>query len=324
MIIKHFEIKKLNFEKNNLVLLYGKNEGLKKEILSTIINNTSTIITYEENEIIHEKNLFLENVLNKSLFEEKKTIIINRTTDKLLPLIEDIFNKNIEDLILLVSNNLEKKSKLRNFFEKNKHLICIPIYPDNNQTLSKLAYEYFEEKKIQLSSEITNQIIRRSFGDRKNLLDELDKVENYMKNGNKITLEKISKLTNLSENYSVSELVDNCLAKNEHQTIRILNENNFSDQDCILIVKTFLNKCKKILVLSTNYKKNRNIDLTISEAKPPIFWKDKEITIQQIYKWSPEKIKELIYKLNNLELLIKKNINNSVNLITDFILEQQS
>ena len=66
------------------------------------------------------------------------------------------------------------------------------------------------------------------------------------------------------------------------------------------------------------------MDLTISSAHPPIFWKDKEITKQQIYKWSPKSIKKLIYKLADVELLIKKNMNNSINLITDFILEQSS
>ena len=83
-------------------------------------------------------------------------------------------------------------------------------------------------------------------------------------------------------------------------------------------------KAKKLLTLSKSFENNKNIDLTISSARPPIFWKDKEITKQQIYKWKPENIKNLIYSLNETELLIKKNINNSINLITDFILFQSS
>ena len=140
----------------------------------------------------------------------------------------------------------------------------------------------------------------------------------------KITTETITKLINLSENFSVSELIDNCLAKNKSKTIQILNENNYTNDDCILISRTFLNKSKKILKLSIDYEQNKNIDLTISASKPPIFWKDKEITKQQILKWKPQDLKELIYKLNNIELTIKKNFNNALNLMSDFLLEQST
>ena len=132
------------------------------------------------------------------------------------------------------------------------------------------------------------------------------------------------KITNLIENHSVSELVDNCLAKNNKKIINILNENNFNNEDCMLITRSLLNKSKRMLQLVKEFENNKNIELTISSAKPPIFWKDKEITKQQIKYWKPESIKDLIYKLTDIELLIKKNVNNSINLITDFILEQSS
>ena len=122
----------------------------------------------------------------------------------------------------------------------------------------------------------------------------------------------------------MSELVDNCLVMNTRKIINILNENNFNHEDCIIIIRTLLNKSKKILNLSYDYQDNNNIDLTISTAKPPIFWKDKEIVKQQIYKWKPDNIKELIFKINEIELLIKKNLSNSVNIVTDFLLEQSS
>ena len=143
-------------------------------------------------------------------------------------------------------------------------------------------------------------------------------------NGKKINTESISKLINLSENHSISELIDNCLAQNKKKIISILNENNFSNEDCIMITRSFMMKAKKLLALSKTFETNKNIDLTISSAKPPIFWKEKEITKQQIYKWKPKNIKQLIYALSETELLIKKNINNSINLITDFILSQSS
>ena len=135
---------------------------------------------------------------------------------------------------------------------------------------------------------------------------------------------KLTKLINLTENYSISELIDSCLCKNQKKTINILNENNFSPEDCILIIRIFLNKSKKILKLSNEFKKNKNMDLTISSAKPPIFWKDKEITKEQVSKWKPGSLKNLIYKINDIELLVKNNLSNSLNLITDFLLEQSS
>ena len=219
---------------------------------------------------------------------------------------------------------LKKKSKLRSFFEKDKNLICIPFYPDNDQTLLKLAYNFFKEKKITISSININTLVNKCNGDRENLFNELNKIENYCKTGKKINNESIAKLTNIVENFSISELIDNCLAKNKNKTLNILNENNFSNEDCIIITRTFLTKSKKILSLSNDYQNNNNVDLTISKAKPPIFWKDKMITKQQITKWSPDKIRMLIYKLNELELLIKKNFNHSISIVTDFILEQST
>ena len=325
MIIKSYEINKINFDQNKLVLLYGKNEGFKNEATNNLIKNKDEVTKYEEKEILENINDFIESILSKSLFESEKIIIIKRVTDKILKIIDEIDSKNIEDIkIILNADNLEKKSKLRSLFEKDKRYVCVPFYPDTDQTLSKLTYNFLKKKNILISQSNINLIVNKCNGDRETLLNELNKIEYFSKNGKKITAENISKLTNLIENHSISELIDNCLVKNKKKIVNILNENNFNNEDCILIIRTFLNKAKKILKLSSEFQNNKNIDLTISSAKPPIFWKDKEITKQQIYKWTPENIKQLIYKLSEIELLIKKNINNSINLITDFILYQAS
>jgi DNA polymerase-3 subunit delta len=325
MIIKSFEINKINFDQNKLVLFYGKNEGFKNEATNNLIKDKDEIIKYEEKEVLENINDFIESILSKSLFESEKIIIIKRATDKILKIIDEIDSKNIEDIkIIFNADNLEKKSKLRSLFEKDKKYICVPFYPDTDQTLSKLTYNFLKKKNILISPSNINLIVNKCNGDRETLLNELNKIEYFSKNGKKITSENIAKLTNLIENHSISELIDNCLAKNKKKIVNILNENNFNNEDCILITRTFLNKAKKILKLSSEFQNNKNIDLTISSAKPPIFWKDKEITKQQIYKWTPDKIKQLIYKLSEIELLIKKNINNSLNLITDFILNQAS
>jgi DNA polymerase-3 subunit delta len=325
MILKPYDIKKLNLKIYSLLLFYGKNQGLKNDALNILTKNKNNIQKYEEKEILDNENNFIENILSKSLFEKEKLIVIKRTTDKILKVIEILHLKNLEDTtVILNSDNLEKKSKLRSFFEKDKKLACVPFYPDNNQTLSKLAYNLLNNKKISISPSNINLIVSKCNGDRETLINELQKIEYFSKNGKKISSENIAKLINLSENHSISELIDNCLAQNKKKIISILNENNFSNEDCIMIIRSFIIKAKKLLILSKTFETNKNIDLTISSAKPPIFWKEKEITKQQINKWNPENIKKLIYSLSEAELQIKKNINNSINLITDFILLQSS
>jgi len=323
MIIKSFEINKINLNLNKFFLFYGKNDGLKNELTKKIIKKNK-ISNYEEKEVLENKNNFIENLLTKSLFEDQKIIIIKRSTDKIFNIIEDLHAKKINDIIIVNSDNLDKKSKLRSFFEKDKNLVCIPFYPDNDQTMFQLAYNFLRSKNISISTSNINLIINKCGGDRENLTNELQKIEYFVKNGKKISIENIIKLINLNENHSISELIDNCLIKNKKKIISILNENNFSNEDCIMITRSFIVKAKKLLALSITFETNKNIDVTISSAKPPIFWKEKEITKQQIYKWKPENIKKLIYALSETELQIKKNINNSINLITDFILLQSS
>ena len=325
MILKPYDIKKFNLKTYSLLLFYGKNQGLKNDALNILTKNKNNIQKYEEKEILDNENNFIENILSKSLFEKEKFIVIKRATDKILKVIEILHLKNLEDTtVVLNSDNLEKKSKLRSFFEKDKKLSCVPFYPDNNQTLLKLAHNFLINKKISISPSNINLIIGKCNDDRETLINELQKIEYFSKNGKKIDSENLTKLINLSENHSISELIDNCLAKNKKKIINILNENNFSNEDCIIITRSFLIKAKKLLILSKTFQINKNIDLTIASAKPPIFWKEKEITKQQIYKWNPENIKKLIYSLSEAELQIKKNINNSINLITDFILLQSS
>ena len=325
MIIKYYEANKISLDENKFLLFYGKNDGHKTEITENLIKSRQNILTYEEKEILDNSNDFIESLISKSLFESEKIIIIKRATDKILKIFENIISKNINDLnIIINADNLEKKSKLRTYFEKDKKFVCVAFYPDNEQTLFKLAYNFLKGKKIPISSSNLNLIVAKCNGDREQLINELIKVEYYSKTGKKITSESISKLTNLNENHDVSELVNSCLIKNKKRVIHILNENNFSNEDCILITRTFLNKSKKILILSNEYEINKNIELTISSSKPAIFWKDKEITKQQLLIWTTKDIKNLIYKISELELLLKKNINNSINLVNDFILDQAS
>ena len=322
MIIKSFEINKINLNISPFILLYGKNEGFKNLSIKSLVQDQNITQKYDEKEILDNPDNFLEHIYSGSLFENKKIIIIKRATDKIFKILSEIISKEISDLTIFVdADKLEKKSKLRSFFEKEKKCICIAFYPDNEQTLYKVAYNFIKKKNILLSTSNINFIVNRSNGDRKILISELEKVELYSKGGKKITTEVLRSLTNLIENHSISELIDNCLIKNKRKTINILIENNFNNEDAILIARTFLSKCKRILELSNEYNKNKNVDLTVSSAKPPILWKDKETIKQQVLLWKPNQMKKNIFKLHELELKIKKNLDNSLNLITDFILD---
>ena len=325
MIIKSFELEKLDLKNKKLFLFYGENQGHKKEIIEKKFkkNYSKNIYHYEEIEIISNKENFFSNILSKSFFENEKLIIISRASDKIKDTIEEIIEKKIDDLVLILNaNNLEKKSKLRSLFEKTKEAICVPFYEDNNQTLMGMVNHFFRQNKISISQQAMNLIVERCRGDRQNLKNELQKVQNFIKGKNKIEIKDLIKLTNLAENYNVSELIDGCLAKNKRKIINILNENNYSLEDCILIIRTFLIKSKRLLKLCQEFQNKKNIDATILTYKPPIFWKDKEIVKQQIQKWSSNNVENLIYKINEVELLIKKNSNSSINILSDFIIEQ--
>ena len=322
MIVKSFEIEKIKSKKNNFTLIYGSNEGYKNQVIKDFFEKQfqGEILRFDENEILKKYEEFISTLMNRSLFDEDKLIIISRASDKIIEFINEILERKIEKVkIIINSNNLDKKSKLRILFEKEKQLTCIPFYEDNEKSLNMIAQNFFRQKNIKVSQEIINLIIGRSRGDRGNLNNELNKIENLSITKKNIELEDVLKLTNLSENYSVFELAENYLAKNKNQISKILNENNFANEECILILRTILNRSKRLLKLKESQNHTGNIDLTISSFKPPIFWKEKDIVKKQIQSWSENEVKNMIYKINDLEILAKKNLNNSLNFISDFV-----
>lgn len=322
MIIKHFEIKKKDLSAFNFFLIYGKNEGLKKEILEkNILNNINgQIFKYDEIEFINNYSTILDEILNKSLFEDKKIIIISRASEKIFKFVNEINIKNISDIKIIINSNLlDKKSKLRSLFEKDKSLVVIPVYEDNLRDLTSIVLNFINKNNIKLSRECINLIVNRASGDRKNLNIELEKIFFYSISNKNISLKNIEKLTNLAENYTVNELANNYLLKNIKNVTRILNENNYNNDDCILIIRTILSKSKKLLNILEKYTKNGNLDEVISSFKPPIFWKDKEDIKIQVKSWAPNDLKNKIYELNSLEASVKMNSNNSLNIVSNFV-----
>jgi len=322
MIIKQSELDNKNI--NDLILFYGKNDGLKKEKINLLLSKkTDGInINFDQEEILKNSQILFDEILNKSLFETHKNIIINNTTDKITNLVLELLKIKIKDtIVILNASSLEKKSKLRNLFEKEKKITCVAFYEDSWNDLQKIVNQFLKQKKIFISQSNINLLIDRCNFDRKNLLNELEKIELFS-NNKTITSEDLLKLTNLSENYSIRELVESFLNKNIKKIVKIFNENNFSNEESIILIKTLQNKAKSLLKLSLEFEKNKNIDLTISNAKPPIFWKEKDIIKLQLSKWKSKDIKLLIYRINDLELLIKKNINISVNISSNFMIQE--
>jgi len=323
MIIKAFEHQKIKNNNNKIFLFYGENDGYKNQVINDIfINNfKGDIERFEENEIINNFENFTLSLRNKSFFSKFKLILITRVSEKIIKLIDELLNKEVDDIkIILNAQILEKKSKLRSLFEKEKNLICVPFYRDDNKKLSQLANNFFKNNKISISQEIVNLIVERSSGDRINLNNELNKISLFLLDKGKINIEDVIKLTNLAENYSISELADNCLSKNINKINKIFNENIFSVDDCMLIVRTLLSKSKRLLEIKKINNSNKNIELIITNYKPTIFWKDKEIVRNQVSKWSLKDAEKLIYKIHDVELTIKKNYYSSLNILSDFIL----
>ena len=322
MIIKHYEISKLHTEKFMFFLFYGKNQGLKEEVVNDnfIGKFKGQLIRYDESEFVNNFDNILEELLNMSLFGEKKNLIISRVTDKVLRYIEIILNKEIRDTkVILKSGILDKKSKLRSLFEKDRNLVIVPFYEDTHKDLYIIVSKFLNKNNIKLSSELINILIDRSSGDRKNLISELDKILNYSKSNKKINYENIKKLTNLSENYAVSELAEQYLMKNTKKVAKILNENNYSNEDCIQIIRTILIKSKRLLGIIEMNNLENNIENVLSKTRPPIFWKEKEGVKIQVKNWKALDLKNKIYEINEIETLIKTNSKNALNLVSDFI-----
>jgi len=323
MILKSFELSKIKLNDYKFYLFYGDNDGLKEETVKNLFekNYQDKIHRYEEKEILDNTNNFFNIILIKSFFDNEKLIIINRATDKIKEIVEELMEKKPEDIrIILNSKNLEKKSNLRKLFEKEKSVVCVPFYEDNNQTLNSIISLFFRNRKIPISQQLINVLIERSRGDRKNLNNELEKIENFSLNKKNLDIEEIIKLTNLADNYSASELVDHSLAKNTRKTVSILSENNYSDEDNIIIIRTLLAKLKRLVKIYELVDEKNNIEQAISACKPPIFWKDKPLVTQQIRSWKKENLKNLIYKTNEIELLVKKNSVLAKNILADFII----
>ena len=323
MIIKSYEIKKnkFNFLKNNFYLLYGENLGLKKDIKNYVIGEIKKeyksleIIPLYESEILENEVTFFNQIFSNSLFSEKKIIVIYETSDKIFKNVTEVYEKYSEDVYLIFfSDLLEKKSKLRNFFEVNKKSICIPCYPDNEKDLRIIAQLELKKNNINLSNEIINLLIEKSNLDRNNLRNEIEKIKSYSLNKKTIELNEIKSLINFSGDYKSDLLVNECLCGNIFQYKKILSELYVNTINQILLLRILSNKIHRLVKIKEQENGSNNLDNLINASKPAIFWKEKPLVKKQLSVWNLKDLKKMIVDINNTELLCKKNpqISNSI------------
>jgi len=316
MIIKSYEIQK-NFTKileNNFYLLYGENVGLKKDIKENIKkiikqkNDNVEVLSLYENEIINNDENFYNFIYSGSLFGNKKIITIFDATDKLIKKINDIYDKYPENVFLVIfSGILEKKSKLRVFFESEKKTICIPCYLDSERDLQHIAQLELKKNNIILSREAINLLVEKSNSDRDNLRNQIEKIKSYAVNKKKIELNEIKYLVNFSGDYKSDIFINECLSGNNSQYKKMITELYTNTISQIMLLRILSNKVQRLLKIKENEAKSNNLDGLINLAKPPIFWKEKPIVKKQLSIWKKNDLKKIISEINNTELMCKKN-----------------
>ena len=330
MIIKRYEVeKKISFfEKNNLLLLYGENNGLKKDIknivkknlISISNDNNIEIQNFYENEIIENDENFLNSIYSGSLFSSQKIIVVNNGTDKIIAAIENILEKYPLNVFLIIySDILDKKSKLRNLFEKNKKTICIPCYLDNDRDLENIAFNELKKNNISLSRESINVLIEKSNNDRSYLRNEIEKIKAYSLNKKKIEIEEIKSLINFTGDYKSNTLIDECLCGNIIQYKKALSEIYINTLNQIFLLRILSNKIQKLLSMKMKQKNFDNIDNLIDASSPPIFWKEKPIVKKQLNIWNTKQLRNIINEVNQTEVLCKKNPQSSRIIFFNFI-----
>ena len=323
MIVKSYEILKKKIDKFKFFLLYGENEGLKKDLINIITNQNkknSKIQKIEETEILNNPENIYNLIFSGSLFDPIKIFNISKVTDKSILFIEDVISKKTNDIIIFFNSHiLEKRSKIRKLFEKEKELVCIPCYKDSQIDLNKIINNELKDLKIKLSQEALNLIINRANGDRQNLKNEINKIKNYALNKKIISIEEVKILTNLAENFENEEIVNFSLCGEKLKLKKIMEENNFSSEDFFILQKILSKKIHRLIKIKNLQKKEKNTEIVLNQIKPPIFWKEKDIVIRQVNIWELQNLNDVINQLNQIELNAKKNYEMGVNITLDFL-----
>ena len=330
MIIKSYEVQKnkSNLSKYNFFLLYGENFGLKKDIKDIIKiaikqeNDSLEMLSAYESEIFDNEENFYNSIYSGSLFSNKKIITIFDATDKIIKKVDNVYDSYVENVFLvIVSGILEKKSKLRNFFETSKKTICIPCYLDSQKDLEIIAKYELKKNNISLSNEAINLLIEKSNSDRGNLKNEIEKIKAYLLNKKNIELGEIKSLINFSGDYKSDILVNECLCGNIPQYKKIISELYINTVNQILLLRILSNKVQRLLNIKKQEDKSNNTEDLINTSKPAIFWKEKPMVKKQLSIWNLNDLKKIISEINNTEHLCKKNSQVSKAIFFNFFLK---
>ena len=312
MILKSYIVEQNLEILNNYTatLIYGENDGIKNDITSKLKDNNkdAEIIIFFEDEILKNKNFLYENIINESLFNQKKIIFIQRASDKILNEISESLKKKIKNCkIYIFSENLEKGSKLRNLFEKNKSLAIFPCYQDNERTLINYISKEFNGYKG-LTGELINLIITNSNMNRKIIQNELIKIKDFFSEKN-LNKEQLSEILNIKSNTTFNEVRDCALIGDRKKINKLLSEMCILNEESFFYLNNLNHRITKLLEIQIINENFNNYEQTIENLKPLIFWKDKPIYVEQLKKWNLNKLKKAARKIGETEILMKKNSN---------------
>jgi DNA polymerase-3 subunit delta len=309
MIFKSYVLEKNTDSTDNckMLLFYGENQGLRQDFkeIFKLKNKDNEILNLFQDEIIKNKNILINEIANKSLFKEKKIIFINEATDKILESLELITDNVDEEKIVIFSDALDKKSKLRSYFEKSENCGTVPCYKDNEITIKKIIIEKLNGYKG-LSTQVLNIIINSSGLDRNKINNEIEKIKSCFSD-KVIDGEKIDLLLNIRTNDDFNDLKDEALKGNKIKTNRLLADTVFGTENNIFYLNSINQRINKLSEIISLKQDIQNIEALISGLKPPIFWKDKPILIAQSKIWNKEKIQKALSKTYEAEIEVKSN-----------------
>ena len=295
-------------EETKSILFYGENIGLKKKFKENIRNNNkkNKIISFLQDDILKNTNLLLNELNNLSLFEEKKIIFIDNVNDKILKIIEEHLDGTLNNQIFIFGDILDKKSKLRNYYEKSKSHGAVPCYADTTITIQKIIRDELKYFKG-LSSLNLNIIMEACGNDRIKVYNEIDKIKSFFSDKN-ISTDNLSKLLNLPRTDDFNELKDVVIKGNKYETNKLLSSTVIEQDRAVYYLTLISQRFYKLLEIF-KIKKGNNILDAVNSIKPPIFWKDKEIIINQAKLWNIRKIQVVLKKLFDVEILLKSSGN---------------
>ena len=289
------------------ILFYGVNEGLKKFFKKKIkdSNEKKLIINFHQDEIITNNDILINEVSNNSLFGEQKIILIENGTDKIFSVLELIFEKLENIKIYIFSEPLDKKSKLRNFYEKSKTNLAVACYEDDQISIKKIVLKKLKNFQ-NLSQQNINLILESCGTNRIKLFNELNKIALYFSN-NIIDDEKLEKLLNNNVNDEFNKLRDAVINGDKNMTNRLLSNTTIEDEKNIFYLAVINQRLNKINELSDNFEKDKNLEIALNKLKPPIFWKDKPLFLAQRKNWNKKKLIIALKKTYEVELMFKTN-----------------